>query len=76
MKLADFGEAKRRFFVRMAGTAEAVAETAKNVFGAESVLTAEGVDGEAGFITAVMSEKDLSEKIAQTEGFISRIRLL
>lgn len=76
MNLADFAEAERRFFVRVKGTAEAVIETAKNGFGADSVLTVDGVAGEAGFITAVMSEKEFAEKAAQTEGFISRIRLL
>lgn len=76
MNLADFGDARRRFFVRMAGDADVVAETAKGVFGADSVLTADGVTGESGFITAVMSEKEFAEKAAQTEGFISRIRLL
>ena len=58
LELASNEDAKRKFFVRVASTD--VAEIEK-VFGKVFVINA-GVDGETGFITEVMSEKEYKEK--------------
>ena len=58
LELASNEDAKRKFFVRVASTD--VAEIEK-VFGNVFVINA-GVEGETGFITEVMSEKEYKEK--------------
>ena len=58
LELASNQDAKRKFFVRVASTD--VAEIEK-VFGNVFVINA-GVEGETGFITEVMSEKEYKEK--------------
>lgn len=71
LQLADTGLAENRFFVRT--TAE---ETSiKDVFGDVELVKAEGVSGEIGFITPVMTEAAYKEKAAQLSDVIQMIRV-
>ena len=70
LELASNEDAKRKFFVRVASTD--VAEIEK-VFGKVFVINA-GVDGETGFITEVMSEKEYKEK-ADKLAVVSMVRV-
>ena len=58
LELTSNDDAKRKFFVRVASTDVAAIE---NVFGKVQVINA-GIEGEIGFITEVMSEKEYKEK--------------
>ncbi|MBQ5675769.1 MAG: homoserine dehydrogenase [Lachnospiraceae bacterium] len=58
LELTSNDDAKRKFFVRVASTDVAAIE---NVFGKVQVINA-GIEGETGFITEVMSEKEYKEK--------------
>ena len=58
LQLTSNDDAKRKFFVRVASTDVAAIE---NVFGKVQVINA-GIEGETGFITEVMSEKEYKEK--------------
>ena len=58
LKLEDKADAKRRFFIRMKGSAEEMLADLKDSFGEIEIVHAEGLDGEFGFITPVMMEGD------------------
>lgn len=68
--IADISEAKRAFFVRVDAEKK---DAALAVFAGAEMVEA-GVNGEAAFITEVMSEKEFAEK-AEKVGIISRIRV-
>lgn len=72
LSLKSVDDASRKFFVRVSEGAEA--EVAK-LFGDVEKIEAEGVSGEFGFVTPVMTEKEFAGKIAELPGFISRIRM-
>ena len=61
----------RKFFVRAAKGSE---EAAEKLFGRIERVDA-GVEGEFGFVTPAVTEKEFAEKGAALPGFISRIRL-
>lgn len=74
LKLAEFSDSERRFFIRLKQESIAADEAAAR-FGAGQVITVEGLPDEYGFITPVMSEKTFSEKTENLEGMISVLRL-
>lgn len=70
LTLSDMKDAKRRFFVR----AKSDVAQVESVFGKVETVDA-GVAGETGFVTAVMSEKDYSDKAAALGSVVSMIRM-
>lgn len=70
LELEDFSKSKKKFFVR----ANASKEEAETVFGNVEYVDA-GIDGEIGFITEKISEKDFEEKADKLGKVISRIRV-
>lgn len=75
LSLADLSSAKRRFFVRLKGD---IAQ-AKAMFG-DDMTKGSGisniVEGECGFITNDMTEKEFEAITARSENIVNRIRLL
>lgn len=71
-KLVSKDEMARKFFVRVANSADA---KVREVFGAVGVLKVAGFDNEFGFVTDVMTEKAFEEKLAAVEGVITGIRI-
>ncbi|MCI8372516.1 MAG: homoserine dehydrogenase [Lachnospiraceae bacterium] len=69
--LADLKGAQRRFFVRVKG---GLAE-AETIFGSIEKWE-QVVEGESGFITPMLSEKEFEEKAEKLSGMIHRIRLI
>lgn len=69
--LVDYRNADNRFFIR---TTDDEADV-KAVFGDVEQITAEGVDGETGFVTGVMTEADYEEKAAKLPGILQMIRV-
>lgn len=73
-ELTDVAETKKRYFVRMKGSASDCAES-ERCFGAIAEVVDAGLDGEFGIITEEMSEKQYQECAAKTEAVISMIRI-
>ena len=71
-ELSDMKNASQRFFVRVGDN---VSEAdVKKAFGDVDFVKAEGVDGEYGFVTEVMAEKDFDAKAGQLTSVIAVIR--
>lgn len=70
LELEDFANSKKRFFVRTTKNSDDV----KNVFGNVEFVDA-NVDGETGFVTSKLSEKDFAAKAETLGDVISRIRI-
>lgn len=71
LTLSSIDESVKRFFVRVS---EDSFEQAKQAFGAVTLIDA-GIDGEKGFFTEAMSEKEFNEKSAKAGNVLSRIRV-
>lgn len=71
LELVDYKKTSSAFFVR---TTESEAKV-KEVFGDVTFVKAEGVTGETGFITKVMTEEEYEEKAAKLEGIKQMIRV-
>ena len=65
----------KKFFVRISGDADSRREEVENVFGPVTVVTADGLNGEFGIVTDVMSEGEYKEKSAQIDGILHMIRI-
>lgn len=72
LEISPLDGAVRRFFVRVSDTDEA---RIRSVFGDETDVLSGVVDGECGFVTPEMTEKEYKEKAAQYGNVISMIRV-
>ena len=72
VKVADIGDAKRKFFVRVKADQK---EAAMKAFGSLAEVSV-GIAEEFAFMTQVLSEKEFNEKIEQAGGCINRIRIM
>ena len=70
LPLEDFSKSRKKFFVRTTAAKGEIEE----VFGEVKYVDA-GIDGETGFITPKVSEKDFAEKADKLGSIISRIRI-
>ena len=76
LKVLPFEETEHSFFVRVAGDpAERLGEV-RELFGEVQTLTADGAEGEFGFITGLIKEKVFAEQIAKLDGVQNRIRVM
>ena len=75
LELQPVGDTSRKFFVRMSGDAEARRDEVEKLFGEVKILTVDGVEGEFGFVTGVMTEGEYAGKAAQAEGILHMIRI-
>ena len=71
--LTDVSGTAKRFFVRVKGEVSEAAEMEK-VFGPVETVQA-GIEGEYGFVTACMTEKQYEDCAAQVQGIIGMIRM-
>ena len=71
-ELCGIDDVEFTYFVRVKN--EAAAQV-KEVFGDVKEIRVSNVEGEFGFITEKMMEKDFKAKAAQLDGMISRIRM-
>lgn len=71
LELSSLEDSKRRFFVRVSADKK---DKVQELFGNVGVVDA-GIDNEFGFISEVMSEKELKEKTDKLGGVISMIRV-
>lgn len=72
--LLPIGDVERAFFVRVSEGKDREAKV-KEVFGDVELIRIPEAPGEFAFITGVMSEREFAEKLKQTEGVLTSIRL-
>ncbi len=72
--LLPIGDVERAFFVRVSEGKDREAKV-KEVFGDVELIRVPEAPGEFAFITGVMSEREFAEKLKQTEGVLTSIRL-
>lgn len=70
VKLKDYKDSSKKFFVRVKAEG---ADKAASIFG--YIEKIEVVDGEFGFITEVMTEREFASKVEQLPEMITRIRV-
>lgn len=71
LELLDVSNVSRKFLVRVKGSLR----KANEIFG-DIVEIKDVIDGEQGFVTPVITEKEFEEKIKQLENVINRIRFV
>ena len=72
MDLVDYKKAESRFFVRTQEPKEAV----EKQFCPVEWIEAEGMAGEQGFLTEVMTEEEYEEKARELKNVLQRIRVV
>lgn len=70
-ELIDFRNMVNRYFVRTTAKKDEI----EKVFGAVTFVTAEGVDGETGFVTECMSEAEYEKKAVELGNVLQMIRM-
>ena len=75
LKLVPIADTSKQFFVRIKGNAEDMKEALENSFGPVEIIRVDGLDGEFGFVTGTMTEKEYAEKAGQFEDILHMIRL-
>ncbi|MCR5221333.1 MAG: homoserine dehydrogenase [Lachnospiraceae bacterium] len=76
LELTKVDEATRRFFVRTKGYLENKLSEVEDLFGEIAPVSAQGVDGEFGFITPLMTEEAFHKQYQKLSDPLNRIRLL
>ena len=76
LKVLPFEETESRFFVRTAGSPEEKLAGITVLFGEVETVAADGVEGEFGFLTGRIREKEFAEKLSGMEGVRNRIRVM
>ena len=76
LQIVPFEETESCFLVRVAGEPAERAERITALFGKVKTIAADGVEGEFGFITGSVKEKEFAEKISGLDGVLNRIRVM
>ncbi len=75
LSLLNYEDMSRRFFVRAKGSAADRQQEISELFGAVAFVEAAGVEGEFGFITDELTEREFADKYSKLNDAITRIRL-
>lgn len=75
VELQPVDEVGRRFFVRMSGSVEEKREAVEAAFGAVTVIEAEGLDGEFGFVTEQMTEGAYAKHASKFAEILHMLRI-
>ncbi|MFQ7310242.1 homoserine dehydrogenase [Sellimonas sp.] len=75
LTLADRMEVKRRYFVRMSGCREDMQASVEESFGHVDYVTVEGLDGEFGFTTDVLTEGKMKTASSKFDNIIHMLRM-
>ena len=75
LELLPLDNTSKKFFVRIKGDAEAMRAHLESSFGPISIVKADGLNGEFGFVTEEMTEGSYKEKSAEFPGIIHMIRI-
>ena len=74
IELGNVEDVERYFFVRVKGSVDKDLSEVEKAFGDIDVVTVDGIDGEFGFVTSLMTEKAFNAAAANVE-VINRIRI-
>lgn len=75
LELLPLDDTSKKFFVRIKGDADAMKAHLESAFGPISIVKVDGLDGEFGFVTDVMTEGKYKEKSAEFPGILHMIRI-
>lgn len=75
LELLPFADTSKRFFVRISGEPEALKAHLESKFGPIEIVRAEGLAGEFGFLTGVLTERAYEENAKEFPGILHRIRV-
>lgn len=75
LELLPFEDTSKRFFVRISGEPEALRAHLESKFGSIEIVKAEGVEGEFGFLTGVLTERAYEENAKEFPAILHRIRV-
>ena len=75
LELLPFADTSKRFFVRISGEPEALKAHLESKFGPIEIVRAEGLTGEFGFLTGVLTERAYEENAKEFPGILHRIRV-
>lgn len=75
LELLPFADTSKRFFVRISGEPEALKAHVESKFGPVEIIRAEGLEGEFGFLTGVLTEREYEENAKEFPGILHRIRV-
>lgn len=75
LELMPIEDTQKRFFVRISGAKEARYSEVASVFGPVEPVTVDGLDGEFGFVTDVMTEREYMQKSEKLDGILHMIRI-
>lgn len=75
LELLPFADTSKRFFVRISGEPEALKAHLESKFGSIEIVKVEGLEGEFGFLTGVLTERAYEENAKEFPGIIYRIRV-
>lgn len=75
LELLPVRDTSKRFFVRIKGEPEALKAHLESTFGPIEIVQAEGLNGEFGFVTEMMTEGTYEEKAKEFPGILHMIRV-
>lgn len=75
LELADIRDSRKQFFVRMEGKVAERIDEVERIFGKVETVAIDGIDGEFGFLTEILSEAEYEEKAGLIGGILNRIRV-
>ncbi|MCI8723878.1 MAG: homoserine dehydrogenase [Ruminococcus sp.] len=75
LELLPFEDTSKRFFVRISGEPEALKAHVESKFGPVEIIRADGLEGEFGFLTGVLTERVYEENAKEFPGILHRIRV-
>ncbi len=75
LELLPLDDTSKKFFVRIKGDADAMKAHLESAFGPITIVKVEGLEGEFGFVTEVMTEGKYKEKAEEFPGILHMIRV-
>ena len=75
LELLPFADTSKRFFVRISGEPEALKAHLESKFGPIEIVRAKGLEGEFGFLTGVLTEREYEENAKEFPAILHRIRV-
>ncbi len=75
LELTDVKQVAHRFFIRVKGDMASLQDKVCDLFGEVEVVKADGVDGEIAFLTSMLTEEKISEKISKLPNVLNMIRV-
>lgn len=75
LELLPFADTSKQFFVRISGEPEALSAHVESKFGPVEIIRAQGLEGEFGFLTGMLTEREYEENAKEFPGILHRIRV-